>query len=253
MAKNYFFQVCLSGSEESGAVMPETLVAFSKGFQILYPDCRYQFYGDIRARQFLETSFDKRFVAAYQKLVPLAYRADFIRYCLVYYFGGWYADITLKPCYRYKVPDKIDFLYFYDQGDGLMVGGRSPMDCANGLFFARKGHPVLASVIASVLNNCEKEFYGLSSLSPTGPTLFGQTIASHVPNLSIQHGHFVTLTPFHKNRNRAFVAPDGTILALHKSAWHQSMPGGGDLSAIGLSQTNNYNKLWRERRVYRKS
>ena len=253
MSKNYFFQVLLTGSSQSPAVVPETLSLLSKGFQQLYPECRYCIYDDQKVAAFLRSHFNPRVLVAYEKLIPLAYRADLARYCLVYHFGGWYADITLKPCYRYQLPAHIDLMYFYDQGDGLMVGGRSPMDCQNGFFYARKGHPILAKVIESIVDHCEREFYGLSSLSPTGPTLFGRHISAHVPNLSIHHGHFVTLTPFHKNKNRAYVAPDGTILALHKSAWHQSMPGGGDLSVFGLSQTNNYNKLWRERQVYRQS
>jgi hypothetical protein len=52
------------------------------------------------------------------------------------------------------------------------------------------------------------------------------------------------LTPTHGQKNRAFVLPDGTIMAWSKPA------GGGDLTGLGARGVNNYNELWAARKVY---
>jgi hypothetical protein len=72
----------------------------------------------------------------------------------------------------------------------------------------------------------------------------------HAPEYNQLFGHFMPLTPFHPNRNKSFVAPDGSIIARHKSAWHSNHPGPGDLSAFGATGTNSYFSLWRQRQVY---
>jgi hypothetical protein len=52
------------------------------------------------------------------------------------------------------------------------------------------------------------------------------------------------LTPGHEEKNSAFVLPDGMILAWRKRAQ------GGDLSALGVSGSNNYNEAWKARQIY---
>ena len=253
MGRPPFFQILLSGDDCQSQGVPRILAELSSEFKSLYPECDYYLLRDFEIVQFLKSTFDRSVLDSYLKLIPLAFRADLARYCLIYKFGGWYSDITLKPLFRYKLPEHVDFFYFCDQGDGPSSQGISPMDCQNGMFYARKGHPVLARSIQSVVNHCKNEYYGLTSLSPTGPTMFGRHIANYVPNLKASNGVFAPLSPTLKNINRAYIAPDGTLMALHKSSWHHMSPGGGDFSGMGLKQTNNYNQLWRERRIYNSS
>jgi hypothetical protein len=52
------------------------------------------------------------------------------------------------------------------------------------------------------------------------------------------------LTPTHEQKNRAFILPDGTIMAWSKPS------GGGDLTGVGAKGVNNYNELWHARSVY---
>ena len=250
MGRPYFFQILLSGQDEPQPIVPKILADLSREFQSLYPESEYYLLQDLQIVEFLKSTFKRSVLDSYLKLVPLAFRADLARYCLIYKFGGWYSDISLKPVFRYNLPDHVEFLYFCDHGDGASRQRVSPMDCQNGMFYAKKGHPVLARSIQSVINNCRHEYYGLTSLSPTGPSMFGRHIANYVPNLKASHGVFAPLTPSNKNINRAYIAPDGTLMALHKSSWHNMNPGGGDFSSMGMKQTNNYNELWREKRIY---
>ena len=64
------------------------------------PDYSYYYYDNIDCRRFLRTYFDKFVNEAYDILVPGAYKADLLRYCLLYLYGGCYFDckqILLKP------------------------------------------------------------------------------------------------------------------------------------------------------------
>jgi mannosyltransferase OCH1-like enzyme len=66
----------------------------------LNPDYSYYYYDNIESRRFLRTYFDKSVNDAYDILVPGAYKADLLRYCLLYIYGGCYFDckqILLKP------------------------------------------------------------------------------------------------------------------------------------------------------------
>ena len=120
----------------------------------------------------------------------------------------------------------------------------------NAFFYSRAGHPVLSSTIESILKNVTDRNYGTTSLCPTGPTLFGRSIAQYAPHPSMLMGYFFPLTPSHPNQNKAFVAQDGSIVAFHKSAWHSSQAKVGDLSSFGIKGSNDYHKLWMNRDVY---
>ena len=244
---NHFFQIFLSDLDEN---LPEVLNCQVSKFKQLYSDCDYQCFDRHSLRAFVADVYGDEVLKAYDCLRPLAYKADLGRYCLVYALGGWYADITLKPLVGLRLSEKIEMVYFYDFGSGLPDPTRSAHDVMNAFFFAKAGHPVLSQTIESILRNCRNQEYGLSALSVTGPTLLGRAIAQHAPSLNMMPGHFMPLTPFHQKQNRSFVTQDGTIAALHKSAWHDGTPGGGQLECFGLRGTNNYEWLWHQRLVF---
>jgi hypothetical protein len=87
----------------------------------------------------------------------------------------------------------------------------------------------------------------MSPLCPTGPNLLGQSIAKYGSNWRIMFGDDLELTPGHPKKNRAYVLPDGEIVAWGKCAE------GGDLTALGAQGVNNYNDFWHARRVYEKT
>ena len=242
-----FFQIYLSNIDEE---LPPALVRQSARFKQLYSNCSYLLLDKSSLRDCLVDIMPAEVLLAYDSLVPLAYKSDLARYCLLYHFGGWYADITIKPEIGMRLGSSIEFAYFYDFGSGLPSIMRSAHDVMNAFFYSRSNHPILSHVIESVLRNCRNHDYGVTALCPTGPTLFGRIIAQFVPAPSLLFGHFMPLTPFHQNQNKAFVGQDGSIVAWHKSAWHRNHPGGGDLTCFGLKGTNNYQELWAKRSVF---
>ena len=55
---------------------------------------------------------------------------------------------------------------------------------------------------------------------------------------------YTRLTPLYADKNKCFILPDGTLVAESKRA------NGGDLTALGAKDTNNYNEFWHSRQVY---
>ena len=247
-----FFQILLSGDKRVRPALPDNISENVRHFKELYFDFRYHLIRDVEIEGILLKFFHVDVFNAYQQLRPLAFRADLARYCLVYLYGGWYADISLKPLFRYQLPRKCKFFYFVDHGDGSMRPAPSAFDCQNGLFYSDKGSSILLDAIKSIVKNCKNKYYGYTSLSPTGPTLFGSVIANQKPSVKYLAGAFMPLTPNLANKNRSYVSPDGVILAMHKSSWHPLHPGGGEFSSMFNlgDQSNNYNWLWRNRKIY---
>ena len=58
----------------------------------LNPEYTYIYFNDINARQFLRDNFSEEINYCYDLLVPGAYKADLLRYCLLYNKGGCYFD-----------------------------------------------------------------------------------------------------------------------------------------------------------------
>ncbi len=65
-------------------------------------DCVYYLYNDADCRAFIRSAFPPAVVAAYDRLIPTAFKADLWRYCVLYKFGGVYLDVK----YRWGVPPR---------------------------------------------------------------------------------------------------------------------------------------------------
>ena len=244
-----FHQIFLS--EMSGEKLPNVLDQVSQQSRPYFIDFDYALWRDSEIRDLLRIHFDSRVIDAYETLIPLAYKADLARYCILYCHGGWYADLGVKICRNIKLDESVQFYYFHDFGIGPPGPSSFLAACQNALFYAKSGSKILEECIQQIVLNCEKRFYGLNSTCPTGPMVFGRSILNHTPSPHIIPGYFMALTPCHQQKNFSFVAPEGDIIALHKSTWHPSMPLGGDVKSLGIKGSNNYNRLWEERSIYR--
>ena len=247
-----FFQIFLStDSDHSKALTPliEEASEVSRGHLQGFHYRRWDMDG---LRSVIATYFGDEVLTAFDSLRPLAYKADLGRYCLLYQYGGWYADISLRIVSSALASYGSDsgLCFFRDYGEGMPSPQASCFDCQNSLIFASAGHPALAACIRKILKNVRERYYGLSSTAPTGPSLFGSVLSGYDLTDARQVGFFMPLTQAFSNRNLAYVSESGEILAWHKTSWHPGRPSGGDMASLGLRGTNNYNQLWRAREVY---
>ena len=247
-----FFQIILSTNVEQDLHLPPLLEDASLHSQSCLSDFSYTRWNNDSLRDLIKTFFSKDVVDAYDSLIPLSYKADLGRYCLLYQFGGWYADISLKVISNAISDVEVAGLSFFrDYGSGIPSPMVNAFDVMTALLCSQAKHPALEKCINQIVRNVKAKYYGFSSASPTGPRLLGRILAAYDIGMARQIGHFMPLTQGFKHRNLAYVANSGEILAWHKTTWHPSHPGGGNLAAVGLQGTNNYNQLWRAREVYR--
>jgi hypothetical protein len=167
------------------------------------------------------------------------------RYVLLHHFGGWYFDLTIRIDSIMNVPD------FAEIGAELLAFRevqkytKTAYSMATSVLWAKdSGHPVFEKAIEFVLRNCREEYYGACPVSVSGPNLLGEAFAACRCNADIMIGDALELTPSHQIKNKAFVLPQGFILAWNKPV------AGGDISSLGQQGTNNYNDFWRMKTVY---
>lgn len=205
-----------------------------------FPDANHTIYTKETLRQFIADNYDSDVLWAYDCLQPYSYKADLGRFCLLNKLGGWYMDIAVRMVNPVEIGPRIEFLAFRD----IQRFSYTSWACATTVLYSKPDNDALQTAIDLIIWNCKEKYYGITPLCPTGPTLLGQALASNGGNANFIYGDYLELTPTHEQKNRAFVLPDGTIMAWSKPS------GGGDLTGVGAKGVNNYNELWAQRRVY---
>jgi mannosyltransferase OCH1-like enzyme len=220
--------------------LPSALRAAVDSVRRAFPKCSYTLYDGTALRQFIAERYEDEVVATYDALRPYAYRADLGRYCLLHALGGWYIDVAVTMNASIQPDEAVELLAFREN----LHHTRTCWGCVTAVLYARPGAPALRTAINLVVRNRRENFYGVTPLCPTGPTLLGEALAIHRADPRHLYGDYLDLTPLHPQKNRAFVLPDGTILAWGKRAE------GGDLTALGVAGGNNSNALWKARQIY---
>lgn len=205
-----------------------------------FPEADHQIYTKESLRAFIEANYEEEVLWAYDKLNAYSYKADLGRFCLLNKLGGWYMDIAVRMVNPVEVGPRIKFLAFRD----IQRFSFTSWACATTVLYSQPDNEALQLAIQAIVNNCKEEYYGITPLCPTGPTLLGRALAAHGGQTDFVYGDYLELTPTHEQKNRAFVLPDGTIMAWSKPS------GGGDLTGVGAKGVNNYNELWAARKVY---
>ena len=208
--------------------------------QAAFPKEEHTIYNKETLRQFIADNYDLDVLWAYDSLRPYSYKADLGRFCLLNKLGGWYFDIAIRAVNPVALSDRIEFLAFRD----IQRFSYTSWACATTVLHSKPNNPALVTAIEMIVKNCHEQYYGITPLCPTGPTLLGAALAANGGNANHVFGDYLELTPTHEQKNRAFVLPDGTIMAWSKPS------GGGDLTGVGAKGVNNYNELWHARKVY---
>jgi len=207
-----------------------------------FPSAVHTIYNKETLRQFIVDNYCPDVVEAYDMLRPYSYKADLGRFCLLNKLGGWYFDIAIRCVNAVEMGERIEFLAFRD----IQRFSYTSWACATTVLYSKPNNLALQTAIEMIVNNCKNKYYGITPLCPTGPTLLGAALASNGGNVNFIYGDYLELTPTHQQKNRAFVLPDGTIMAWSKPA------SGGDLTEMGAKGVNNYNELWAARQIYAK-
>jgi glycosyl transferase-like sugar-binding protein len=130
------------------------------------PEYEYHFLDDTEARTYIAQHFPEA-LSTYDCLVPGAFKADLLRYCLMYNEGGVYVDSSMVPLVPLKeiVRSQDELVLVNDIG---IPGG-----LYNAFMASKPQHPVFKKVIELVISRVTNREYGPLSLWPTGPVALG--------------------------------------------------------------------------------
>jgi hypothetical protein len=144
----------------------------------LNPDWNYHFFDHDDQRDFIQNHFSNDVLAAYDQLIPGAYRADLWRYCVLYTLGGIYADhkLMLHQSLNTLLPENIGFLAFKDLGRDQEPHRAHNAYAWQGVLAAPPKHPFLKRAIDDIVHHIQNGYYGYDPLSITGPCLLGEAI-----------------------------------------------------------------------------
>uniref|UniRef100_A0A6C0HUM7 Alpha 1,4-glycosyltransferase domain-containing protein n=1 Tax=viral metagenome TaxID=1070528 RepID=A0A6C0HUM7_9ZZZZ len=227
----YFFQIWINNENK----IPNLIEENFKNIKNENPDFECKLYNKEDCIEFLQNNYHEDIIKTYNKIIPGAYKADLMRYCILYKTGGIYLDAKMMPINNFKLKDVTNKEYFIRDFESSQKG------VWNGFIVCKKNNPILLDAINSIVENVKNKYYGESCLSPTGPLLlkkmftdneinnfeYEYTTSNNEPDLLI-----VSKKPF--NYDLAILKKDNKIY--HEQSLNRS--------------ENNYVELWSEKKIY---
>ncbi len=167
------------------------------------PEFKHHLFDENDCKEFIKNNFDNDVVEAFDALVPLAYKSDLWRYCVMYKKGGIYLDIKFEPKNNFKLLELVDKEYFvlerpYIQNQPITLQDelnqinapdyydkiKSRIDAnfwkdgqlgvCNGMIICKQNNAILLECIQEIVKNVKNKYYGNNALHPTGPVLLGE-------------------------------------------------------------------------------
>jgi len=134
----------------------------------------YFLFDDIDCEEFIKKNFDTSVYNAYCRIIPGAFKADLWRYCMLYIYGGVYADmdtICNRPIDDF-LDENIEFMTPIDLNNCSYYGKYNLFNC----FIASiPKHPILLDCINRIVHNVENNIVPFSNLDFSGPGILGKS------------------------------------------------------------------------------
>ena len=145
------------------------------------PEYTYHLYDNKDREEFIKNNFENRVYNAYCKIIPGAFKADLWRYCILYIYGGVYADID-TICFG-KINDflssdtMIEFMTVVDLNLSPNEGNHNLF---NAFIASIPKHEILKNCIDYIVNNVENNIIPLSKLDLCGPGCLGRSVNKYL-------------------------------------------------------------------------
>jgi len=143
----------------------------------LNPEYTYIYYNNIHSRKFLKDNYNDEINYIYDLLVPGAYKADLLRYCFLYHYGGCYFDC--------KQILRVPIRFFLESSKNIVLcNDVIPNALLNAVIFTIEKNKLLNKVIKDCLDTITNNL-GKSALELTGPIFFYKSVISKINNEDI--------------------------------------------------------------------
>ena len=225
----------------------DVFAAKKKAILDVYGGDNYQLYTNPEAQEFL-AKFDPDVLDCFNALVPYAFRADLLRYCLLYEFGGWYFDQSIVPVA--KVEPTTEHVMFVKKDRQYIE---------NMLLYSEPREVYYEKLIDAVVRNIKARSYGGAPdyrdhaiLSVTGPMLkrgvYFQYLYGGTPSQANDVRARFTFGEYRRpDTTKGHLTLGNQLVAVSKKDISQF----GRIDYMGFVGTNNYIKLYDARAIYR--
>lgn len=235
---NFLHSIFLTNKTDSLQELPSKIKKNIDSFVAAHEGARHVLYTNDTLRAFIESKFDSDVIFAYDELVPLAYKADLGRYCLLYELGGVYSDLSIYFFNSFFGLDHLEKLYtFRDASSG------APWIVSNSIIAAPPKAKVFENCIKKIVQHTKNHYYGENALCPTGPHLFGAELAKSTKLGDIVCGETIRLPSRNGIHNFAYVSKENEFFAINYKR-------GYGLSTLGAKTQNNYAAAYNRREIY---
>jgi hypothetical protein len=246
-------QILINDSGALPTKLPPYAEMCVKTITNFYGEEEYNLYCGKEIEEIIKNNFDQNVFNSYQKLKPYGFKSDLARYCLLYLYGGLYIDLNLKFVGKLE-EEFLSKLNFFSFRDIVRTSIRS-WSVSNSIIFAKKYSPIMKKCIEIIIENCEKEYYGISSIEVTGCVVLGKAIMTSSEDLDLisTTGELCWIDELSENDfiyDKAFLMDDDRIIAYRKPLNANGSRTCGDISYLGFSETNNYLEMWNNKNVY---
>lgn len=142
------------------------------------PDFAHFLFDVDDCRNFIAEYFDEEVLRAYDSLIPIAYKSDLWRYCVLYIYGGIYIDVKFEQiCSGQTLNELItDEHFVIDYGSNI----NNINALYNGFIICKPNNQIMYNAIREIVNNIKRDDYKCNALEPTGPKLLGNIIKSSI-------------------------------------------------------------------------
>jgi hypothetical protein len=139
------------------------------------PNYEYIFHDAEQRLQFIQDNFKENVLNAYKKIIPGAYKCDLWRYCVLYIYGGFYADIDTLCMGKLNslTNENIEFIVPIDLNINPIEGEHN---LACGFIGSVPKSPILLDAIDRIVFNVENNIIPPSKLDFSGPGLLGRAV-----------------------------------------------------------------------------
>lgn len=249
--------ILITSNEDEEVHLPAIVAENINSFKHVHPNLPHRLFTNSSIRQLIRQHFDAGVLDAYDKLKPFSFKADLAKYCIMYVYGGVYADIGIyffNP-WSPRVLASVTDPHEETPGSRMRLGlfrdfqSSSVWDTVCGLFSAPPRQEAFLVAIRMICDNVKARYYGKSCLCLTGPTLFGKAIASSCSAEQIVAGDSRWVAPQEKlkklitEQSHSFVFRN-KIIAIRRKR------GAGSLDELGVTGGNTYYDMWVSRDVY---
>lgn len=237
---DHIHQILITASGQVSDELPPIVRHNVDSLRRLHPEADYHLWGTDELRRFIAAHFEIAVLEAFDALQAFALKADLARYCLLYIHGGLYSDLSNRFLSRWRINEGMTVACFREHKP---LHGALWMN-QNSIIYAASGQAEIKLAIDLVVENVRNRDYGVSSLAPSGPVLFGRALAVIGRADHYQIGEAINVQVEGSLNRSSYVDIDGTMVATRLQG------GGGKPSEIGLRGTNVYGEMWDRREIY---